>query len=356
MGHGFKHGASGAPLNFKVVGGTTEPTNPKENMIWVNTDQKITEWAFAVENPYIHTSDELYTAVGVTSGHYLDASGKEVASTSYKTTAMIDLPDGTYSVAIAASSTDSGVPHHAFYNAEGELISTVLRKTGTAAYDVPSGAKSVRISVRSDDAGSLIATYTTAKEGAVWFPTGTHSPVEFNAVKKNRVQVYPLSARQHISGAWVTKTPKSCQDGTWGEWIYILFDKTEGINNLSGWAEYKSDYATSITVNSSGNLQIGMSSHSYNAVVNKTAIDTTPYSVMTFTVVSKNISDNLYIGLSAKTSGMGMGTGHFVVRSTNPTAGTHTIDISALSGVHYFAVSLHAKVSNAVVLSSVKFS
>jgi len=34
----------GAWLNFKVVGGTTQPSNPKENTIWVNTSAEITSW------------------------------------------------------------------------------------------------------------------------------------------------------------------------------------------------------------------------------------------------------------------------------------------------------------------------
>ena len=52
MAKGFKKGAGGAnPLNFKVVGSLTEPANPKENMIWVNTDQKITAWTFSADEP-----------------------------------------------------------------------------------------------------------------------------------------------------------------------------------------------------------------------------------------------------------------------------------------------------------------
>ena len=42
---------SGVELNFEIVGGTNQPENPKENTIWVNTDQEITEWAFSVEEP-----------------------------------------------------------------------------------------------------------------------------------------------------------------------------------------------------------------------------------------------------------------------------------------------------------------
>lgn len=42
----------GAPaLNFKVVGGTAAPNNPKENTIWVNTGEKITGWALSFGAP-----------------------------------------------------------------------------------------------------------------------------------------------------------------------------------------------------------------------------------------------------------------------------------------------------------------
>ena len=52
MAKGFKNGAGGAnPLNFKVVGGTTAPANPRENTIWVNTDTAITGWSFSATQP-----------------------------------------------------------------------------------------------------------------------------------------------------------------------------------------------------------------------------------------------------------------------------------------------------------------
>ena len=43
-------------------------------------------------------------------------------------------------------------------------------------------------------------------EHDVWFPTDTASSVAFNALKKNGIQVYPLYAKQYVSGAWVDKT------------------------------------------------------------------------------------------------------------------------------------------------------
>lgn len=52
MGTGFKHGAGGSnPLNFKVIGSTTAPSNPKENTIWVNTSTTITNYVFSATQP-----------------------------------------------------------------------------------------------------------------------------------------------------------------------------------------------------------------------------------------------------------------------------------------------------------------
>lgn len=38
-------------LNFEVIGGTTQPSNPKENTIWVNTDTEITSWSINTQQP-----------------------------------------------------------------------------------------------------------------------------------------------------------------------------------------------------------------------------------------------------------------------------------------------------------------
>ena len=230
MGHGFKHGASGTPLNFKVVG-NPQPTNPKKNMIWVNTDKKITEWVFAAENPYIHTTEDLYTDVGAKAGYYLNSSGEEVASTSYtnfkEVTGNIMLPAGAISVTVVSGSTATTSVAHGFYDADGKLISTVMRETGTADYDVPTGAASIRISVRNDDPGSLFATYIDAEDGAVWIATGSSSSVEFNALKKNGIQVCPSSAKQYVSGSLVDVAAKVYHDGEWKQMIpdIVLYDR-----------------------------------------------------------------------------------------------------------------------------------
>lgn len=53
--------------------------------------------------------------------------------------------------------------------------------------------------------------------GEVYIKTGTSSTVAFNALKKNNIQVYPLSATQYVGGAMVSKEAKIYQNGAWVE-------------------------------------------------------------------------------------------------------------------------------------------
>lgn len=41
----------GIELNYSIVGGLEEPSNPTENMIWVQTDTIITDWVFSKNEP-----------------------------------------------------------------------------------------------------------------------------------------------------------------------------------------------------------------------------------------------------------------------------------------------------------------
>ena len=65
MAKGFKHGAGGTDaLNFKVVGGTKQPENPKENTVWVNTDTAISGWVFSPEEPAQPSEGLVWIGVG----------------------------------------------------------------------------------------------------------------------------------------------------------------------------------------------------------------------------------------------------------------------------------------------------
>lgn len=59
------------------------------------------------------------------------------------------------------------------------------------------------------------ATQPSAVSGRVWISTDTFSPVEFNALKENSIQVYPISASQYVSGVWVNKDIQLYQNNEW---------------------------------------------------------------------------------------------------------------------------------------------
>lgn len=60
-------GGGGVGLNFTVVGGTVQPTNPSENTIWVNTNVSITDYYFGVTAPPTPAEGMVWFATGTRS-------------------------------------------------------------------------------------------------------------------------------------------------------------------------------------------------------------------------------------------------------------------------------------------------
>ena len=167
----------GGGLNFSVVGGLTQPADPKENTIWVETNVDITSWIFSATEP-----------------------------------------------------------------------------------EAPADGK----------------------DGPVWITSGTSSPVEFNALKKNGIQVYPLSAKQYVSGAWVDKTAKIYQGGEWVEWIPTNYLFKAGFGALVEFNVGNESYAT-LPIIGKNAIIFTQSTHSgdgdYAYIITKEPIDVTDISV-----------------------------------------------------------------------------
>ena len=87
---------------------------------------------------------------------------------------------------------------------------------------------------------------TNPTDGMVWISTGASSTVEFNALKKNGIQVYPMSAKQYVSGAWVDKEAKSYQNGAWVDWWNgELYKNGDAYTHVTGgWSNFTTDYGS----------------------------------------------------------------------------------------------------------------
>lgn len=99
--------------------------------------------------------------------------------------------------------------------------------------------------------------------GMVWIQTGASSSVAFPATKDNPILVYPLTAQQYISGAWVNKTAKSWQGGAWVDWSVYYFDfgrqAYKWQTRAVPFGEYRNSNGTgTLTVNSDGSVTYGI--------------------------------------------------------------------------------------------------
>ena len=79
------------------------------------------------------------------------------------------------------------------------------------------------------------ATQPTGATGMVWISTGKTSTAPFNALKKNNITIYPISAKQYVGGAWVDKTAKIYQNGAWVDWWNgELYENGNQFTNVTG--------------------------------------------------------------------------------------------------------------------------
>lgn len=69
-------GGGGGDLNFKVIGGTSAPTAPAENTIWVNTAVSITGWVFSATAPTNPAAGMVWFATGNSSSVAFNAVKK----------------------------------------------------------------------------------------------------------------------------------------------------------------------------------------------------------------------------------------------------------------------------------------
>lgn len=205
------------------------------------------------------------------------------------------------------------------------------------------------------------ATEPAPVPGMVWFPVGVASGAAFNALKKNGIVVYPMSAKQYISGAWVDVVAKSYQSGRWVDWWSgQLYDNGKEYLNITGeLIAHALDFsgtinkAPTITKNDS-NIVITTDSTNYSGGLAYWAnkIDLTNYSALKFTgYCSDNSQDRAKVLVLSDISESAV-----AAEGVPATALSEIeIDISALSGSYYigFSVSKGSSSNKTVTIEKV---
>lgn len=179
--------------------------------------------------------------------------------------------------------------------------------------------------------------------GQVWIQTDGLSTVNFNALKNNSIQIYPILAKQYISNAWVNKTAKSYLNGKWVEWykwdgvLYNAGDECEFITG--GWQVSRGRTNTSIP--------LGSVTKEANRMVIRDAKDPSAIQVCTKNKISFKGYSMLYANLSDKDGSLQFGD---VVNMDGGIAkssgyGKRSIDISNYNGEYYVAVQKFCQAS-----------
>ena len=256
----------GGGLNCKVVGGSSQPVNPRENDLWVKTDSAIHAWSFSAEAPSpISLNRNLipYPYLGkssvqngvtytVNEDGSVDATGTASASAYLYLIKNLKLSPGTYKV--------TGCPSNG--GAQRYRVILFFDSDTPARYDTGSGATftitreevvdvAVVIHVGAGqvtnlhftpqlERGSVATPFVKGDAtGHVWFKTGLASPVEFEMLGKNSMRVYPVACYQYENGAWVYRAAKTYRGGAWVDWVYYLYNVPDPCVSITGgWKSY----------------------------------------------------------------------------------------------------------------------
>ena len=188
----------------------------------------------------------------------------------------------------------------------------------------------------------------TALEGMVWIGVGTSGDIAFNALKKNAIQIFPLSAKQYVSGEWVNVKAQIYQGGEWTElWNGVLFENADQYEDITGgWVKGYSygNAGTTATIDDTG---IKLSTVSGSQIIVETAkkVNLSGYSTLhaNATVTSRTSSSANYLWLACtESSGMALVDNSNIPTKTSTKVSALgefelSLDVSAVTGEYFVA-------------------
>ena len=198
--------------------------------------------------------------------------------------------------------------------------------------------------------------------GNVWFRTDISSTTSFNAVRKNKLYVYPVECKQYVSGSWKKKVAKLYKSSAWTDWEMFLY-KDGNINGdivggLNPYA-YRPSTSTSavdkplVSMTASG-ITIAYEAIDYNGnayagtMMTTKAINFSGYKTLKIHVVSASVGtgpSNGYIRFGAtetRENNYAVAVAKTICASNESISNKEfSIDISDLSGSYYCLINLY---------------
>jgi hypothetical protein len=344
----------GDNLNFKIVGGMAQPGAGGDTLTWDGN----TEGLVCVNEFFYKVSDATPTLDAFSDGCLVTFEGDTIPMP-YEDIALMTDEVGcvcgeVFYVIPSDNFEASGTifPEKGTYFMLGCTSLTIPGYTGFGGSAVP---KENTIWVNTDTAitsWEFSATQPTGVEGMVWFPTSISSTVSFNALKKNNVTVYPITAKQYVSGAWVDKSAKTYQGGAWVDWRRYLYKTGDQMSNVTGgWTMVKDSNGTGAF--NSDHIALGYTgSSSRNAAaytVNK--VDTSGFSTLKVKVNITSSGGADYYGFFFGVSTQKTNTKYegLTAYTRSSTTGTQTLSLSLSSYQSSYYICLTTSNANVTV-------
>lgn len=195
-----------------------------------------------------------------------------------------------------------------------------------------------------------------AEEGYVYITTGTFwnkgTSADFDRRQNYYLFLYPATCVQEIGGKWVRKNAYVYNDtGEWHQFSstqYAIFNAGGATDYSGGWNAYayksqssgSTPKAPTFTLGSTIDISLyGQYVYNMGTVFSEAAIDLTKYSTLVIEVASTQTGGEDG-GFSCSVCAAKQNNWTPVATATNVGAGTHSIDISSLSGSYYLSLSL----------------
>lgn len=340
-------------LNFKVVGGTTEPADPSENMIWVNTDTEITSWYFNADEPNLLKNTGTFDEYCTSDGDIVIDNDSE-----YKLSGFINVEYGkNYSWNYNISDTISANHYIVEFTSENTFktkIKTVNSVSGTSFNGIytPSSSDVIAVRIGWGIAAEVTIDVSFIIEDMVWIKTSATSTIPFNALKKNGIQVYPIFAKQYINNAWVDVEIKSYQNSAWVDTgIYLVHSGVDITSLTGGWQDTAWGQAVTLSypeiIFGSGIMSISMSAKNPAFTwgkATKNAIDLTDITSIAITCDASatgtytTSGHGSYINIMVAKTPSTAATATLQIVSFDSKSGTFTLDVSSLIGEYYIGL------------------
>lgn len=206
---------------------------------------------------------------------------------------------------------------------------------------------------------SWVFSATEPKEpevGMVWISVGQSSKAEFNALKKNILQVYPIIGKQFISNTWTNVTALSFQEDEWISWIRHLYNKGDECTGVTGgWVNVTQTGSPAFT-QPDGKLRVAATTTSVGGWRTKNKIDFTNAKTIEFNLTEAKLEGTdgwIFLGILSIDTISNLESniiaGNRYIRSTIPQLGVISVDTANIKGEYYVYVALYTYDGDAAV-------